>query len=483
MDENSLLTRIAVNGPQLGDVPMLVLAVALVLALSAVASYVTQQRQTTTDGKKKLTRKLSNIGMTTLVTEVPSNLSIPVSVLTMEGHMTKDEYVERLRSRVLHDVFFLRWRSVVRGDAYNGIYTFVEIPDYDVARNVVEHTVGEGETTMSYVESALVNSPLDFDKPLWEMHVIHDPKGAPDVTSIGWKVHHCLGDGASIATAMAKLSDQNEMFEAMLEKRARAKREAPKTKKPRKPAAQIVKEMLVFLYIVLWSLAVITRQMLALVLRREPATVFKNRGGKHKRLSYNMTYSVATTKAVGKHFGATVNDVMLNVVAGAMRKTMLAAGESVAPTLVVRCAIPVDMRATNEVIRTTSNRFSSLVIDLPVGIADPANRLRGVTGAMNEAKNSLEKYFVYLSSHIVSMLPAPIMRFIVHFTTGRISVATSNVRASVVEMGLCGNQLSGFYGFVPPPPYVNLGVAILSMGDELGLNALVDPCVGIDAKE
>eukprot|EP00644_Phytophthora_capsici_P007346 jgi/Phyca11/506661/fgenesh2_kg.PHYCAscaffold_21_\ len=174
---------------------------------------------------------------------------------------------------------------------------------------------------------------------------------------------------------------------------------------------------------------------------------------------------------------------MLNVVAGAMRKTMLSVGESVAPTLKVRCAIPVDMRSSTEVIRYTSNRFSSLVIDLPVGIEDSAQRLHQVTASMNEAKNSLEKYFVYWSSHLISMLPAPLMRLIVHFTTGRISVAVTNVRASVVEMSLCKSQVSGFYGFVPPPPYVNLGVAILSMGDDLGLNVLVDPCVGVNAKQ
>ncbi|GMF25046.1 unnamed protein product [Phytophthora fragariaefolia] len=486
--ENGLLTRLAANGPTLSDAPVLLVAVVLVLALSSVVS---QQRQSARDEKsadegeqkrRKLTRKLSNIGLSTLVTEVPTNLSIPVSVLTVEGHMTKADYVERLRARLPHDAFFRRWRSVVRGDYQTGIYKYVELPDYDVAQNVVEHTVEDGETTMSYVESALVNSPLDFDKPLWEMHVIHDPKGNPGVTSVGWKVHHCLGDGASLATAMAKLSDQSEMFDAMLEKREQAKKN-PKAKKPRKPLAQTFKDILIFLYVCIWSLYVISYHMFALVARREPATVFKRPGGKHKRLSYNMVYSVKTTKAVGKHFRATVNDVMLNVVAGAMRKTMLAVGDSVAPTLKVRCAIPVDMRSSTEVIRHTSNRFSSLVIDLPVGVEDPAKRLHQVTGAMNEAKNSLEKYFVYWSSHLISMLPAPLMRAIVHFTTGRISVATSNVRASVVEMSLCKSQVSGFYGFVPPPPYVNLGVAILSMGDDLGLNVLVDPCVGINAKQ
>ncbi|KAI9981303.1 hypothetical protein PInf_008958 [Phytophthora infestans] len=170
--ENSLLTRLAANGPTMSDAPMLLMAVVLVLALSGVVSTVSQQRQKPSEDEtlqgRKLTRKLSSMGLSTLVTETPTNLSIPVSVLTVEGHLAKEDYVERLRARILHDAFFLRWRSVASTSMWKFLAT--------TCTDVVEHTVEEGETTMSYVESALVNTPLDFDKPLWEMHVIHDPR-------------------------------------------------------------------------------------------------------------------------------------------------------------------------------------------------------------------------------------------------------------------------------------------------------------------
>uniref|UniRef100_M4C4M4 Uncharacterized protein n=1 Tax=Hyaloperonospora arabidopsidis (strain Emoy2) TaxID=559515 RepID=M4C4M4_HYAAE len=489
-ETSGVLTRVAADGFGLRDVPFLLTAVVLVLVLSIVVFTLLQQQkeqqQSAADDSKqrRRTRKLSNIGLSTLVTEVPSNLSIPVSVLTVEGRLFKQDYVERLRLRLLHDPFFLRWRSVVQGEFQTGVYKFVELLEYDVVQNVVEHTIqeGEGETTMSYIESALVNTPLDFDKPLWEMHVIYDPINQPNVTTIGWKVHHCLGDGASLATAMVKLSDQSAVFDEMLQKREQAQKDR-KPKKHSRPSSQTLQDVVVFLKVCIWSLYVVSLHMTALIARPEPRTVFKRPGGKHKRLSYNMLYSVSTTKAVGKQFRATVNDVMLNVVAGAMRKTILAMGESVAPTLKVRCAIPVDMRSSTEIIRHTSNRFSSLVIDLPVGIEDPAERLLKITAAMSGAKNSLEKYFMYWSSHLLSMLPAPIMRWIVHFATSRVSVAVTNVRASVEEVSLCNRQVTGFFGFVPPPPYVNLGVAILSMGDDLGLNVLVDVSVGITGEQ
>lgn len=484
------LTRLMTSGPDAGDAPVMLLVAVFVLAASALAVFLNLRREqrraaATTSPRKRLTRKMSSIGKATLVTEVATNLSIPVSVLTLRGALSRDEYVARLRERMRKDAFFSRFRSLVT--TVDGDMVFTELPDYDVAANVKQHTLREGETTISYVES-LVNTPLDFSKPLWEMHVISpNPDDADGDASIAWKVHHCLGDGASLSTAMVKLSDQNDQFDAMLAKMQQSKKSKPK---PRKSPAQVARDLAGFAVLLAWSLVVITRKLLALGFRPEPATMFKQPGRTTKRLSYNVMYSVAATKAIGKQYGATVNDVMLSVVAGAMRQTMLHAAEDqqdpaqvVPPDLVVRAAIPVDMRASSEIIRTSRNKFSSLVIDFPVGEADPLQRLRKIRAAMNEAKNSLEKLFTYMSSRFVSSLPAALTKTIVHYTTSRISVAITNVRGSAFEITVCGKQLLGFFGFVPPPPTVNLGIAILSIGDNLGLNVLVDPSVGIDAQQ
>lgn len=47
---------------------------------------------------------------------------------------------------------------------------------------------------------------------------------------------------------------------------------------------------------------------------------------------------------------------------------------------------------------------------------------------------------------------------------------------------MCGQPVVGFY-FVPPPPSVSLGITILSVGDDLGLNVLVGPRVGINSRQ
>ncbi|TYZ62643.1 hypothetical protein PybrP1_006735 [[Pythium] brassicae (nom. inval.)] len=445
---------------------------ALLLVLLAL---VHGQRSAAAQRKSPLRRRMSNIGMTTLVSEVATNLSIPVSVLKIRGRVTRAEFAARLQTRMRDDPFFARFRSVVVNDDR----AFVETPDFDAARNVFAHELGDGESPLAFVES-LVNRPLDFAKPLWEAHVIADAADET-ATNIAWKLHHCIGDGASLSTALIRLSDNKDQFDEMI------RRMQQRSGGDGGAAANSLREALAgaahVLTLCAWSAYVIAKKSLVLCFRAEPTTMFKRQGGTAKHLSYTVQYSVATTKQIGHQFDATVNDVMLSCVAGAMRKTMLAAGQRVAPGLVVRAAVPVDMRSSTEVIESAHNKFSALVVDFPVGVADGAKRLRMVQAGMHEAKCSLEKHFTYALSHVVAKLPAPLMKAVVHFTSSRISVAVSNVRGSSFEVSMCGKPVIGFYGFVPPPPSVNLGIAILSVGDDLGLNVLVDPSVGIDSTQ
>lgn len=476
MEEATLTTLPLLPEPRAVLVQVLV---ALLLVSVALFFWHAKQQQSERESStsKKLKRRMSNIGLTTLVTESATNLSIPVSVLTLGGRLSRDEIVERLQTRMTSDPFFSRFRSLVVGSPW----TFVEVEDYNVGKNITEHVLGPQETTMSYVET-LVNTPLDFSKPLWELCVIQEnEEGSGPTTQLAWKIHHCIGDGASLSMAMVRLSDNVGQFDAMIAKMQEVKKSQPK--KPAPTPKERLQTLGGLVLLVLWSSVVIGRKFAALLFRLEPATMFKKRGGTTKRLSSHLAYSVTTTKAVGKKFHATINDVMLTCVAGAMRRAMLANGETISPSLTVRAAIPVDMRATTEVITTARNKFSSLVIDFPVGVTDPVKRLKLVKASMSEAKNSLEKVFTYTGSNLVAQLPVNIMKKIVRFSTSKISVAITNVRASSFELSICSHKMLGFFGFVPPPPSVNLGIAILSAGDELGLNVLVDPTVGLDPKQ
>jgi WS/DGAT/MGAT family acyltransferase len=87
--------------------------------------------------------------------------------------------------------------------------------------------------------------------------------------------------------------------------------------------------------------------------------------------------------------GCTVNDVVLSVVAGALRNWLLLRGEPVTPSTVLRAMVPLSVRGEADVPSSASagslgNRVSSFIVDLPVGEPSPVVRLHHVTHAMRE---------------------------------------------------------------------------------------------------
>lgn len=101
-------------------------------------------------------------------------------------------------------------------------------------------------------------------------------------------------------------------------------------------------------------------------------------------------YAVARTdlddyRRVRKAHGATVNDVVLATVAGALRQWLLTRGEPVTSTTVVRAMVPLSVRGEGEAL---GNRVASYLVDLPVGEPNPVIRLHQLSFAMRAHRES-----------------------------------------------------------------------------------------------
>ena len=91
-------------------------------------------------------------------------------------------------------------------------------------------------------------------------------------------------------------------------------------------------------------------------------------------------------KAVKNHHGGTVNDVVLAAVAGGFRSLLLSRGRLVDGRS-LRTMVPVSTRHADE-HGTLGNRVSAVFADLPIGLADPLDRLHAVTAQLHALKNS-----------------------------------------------------------------------------------------------
>ncbi|KDO27610.1 hypothetical protein SPRG_06878 [Saprolegnia parasitica CBS 223.65] len=448
---SSLLTSLPL--PLAMDATSLFQWVVLLAAIAITFLHVARSRQAAPSLKGRLKRRMSTLGWATKESETDSNRSIPLTITVLDGIVARETLVAHFHERMTSDKAFF-YRFISRVDDGN----FVIDSSFDAGHHITEHVLVDNETPHDIAES-LANKELDPSLPLWAITMLHHD----DKTWLVWRIHHCIGDGASLSLALFKLSDATEMptLPTM---------PAPTTKPPRTPLYVVVAS-------ILWSTFLYVRKFVNMVVFPEPRTVLKQTGHTRKRLGYTLAFSIADTKAVGKHFKATLNDVLVSCIAGALRKTIEAETNApVAPSLSLRAGIPVNMRGLRA-IEATSNDFSSLVIDLPVGEANPSTRMRLVARRLAEAKFSLEKNFTRLVSLLIMSLPRDLMRHGVHWSASNVSIAITNVRGPPMEIYFCGQRLSASYAFVPPPPSVNVGVAITSWGTSLGVTVLMDTSI------
>ena len=132
-------------------------------------------------------------------------------------------------------------------------------------------------------------------------------------------------------------------------------------------------------------------------------------------------------KAIAHAQKATVNDVLLAAVSGALRRYML---EHDGPIAEVHAIVPFNLRPLDKPIpRTLGNRFGLVFLALPVDIRSPRERLRELKRRMDEIKDSPEGPLVYGILGAVGLTPMAIEKRVVDMFSAKGSAVMTNVSA------------------------------------------------------
>jgi WS/DGAT/MGAT family acyltransferase len=252
-----------------------------------------------------------------------------------------------------------------------------------------------GDWRQLCIQAARLHSrPLDLTKPLWEFTVIEGLNNVPGVPkgsyAIVSKIHHAAIDGVSgvdIMNAVHSLDAEGavspperpwvpERTPTSVELLARAQLNTLAT--PLR-IARLVGQSAPGIVRTLTGLA---RGNFRTTFGRVPRTRFNGSVGSH-RVVDGRDFSLAEIKDIRSRWsGATVNDVVVTVVGGAMRKYLKSKGE-LPPDSVV-CMAPISVRATGE-RGELGNQVAAMTIPIGSNIADPFGRLQFVH---EEAANS-----------------------------------------------------------------------------------------------
>jgi WS/DGAT/MGAT family acyltransferase len=268
---------------------------------------------------------------------------------------------------------------------------WVDDPDFDIAYHLRRNGLPRPGTEAQLLDlvSRLASRPLHRRRPLWEMYLV-DGLSHGRVAVIT-KTHPALVDGLSAIDIGQVLLDVEP--DAAAPEPAEWRPERPPNgvqlvwealdEYARRPSAIVdtargavtdVRSTAARLTGVAGGLVRTARKtMLA-----APHTPLNTTVGRQRRVAIARA-DLDDLKKVRKSYGGTVNDVLLTVVAGALREWLLSRGEPVVAGTAVRALVPVSMQDEDAV---AGNRVSSYLVDLPVGEPNPRVRLARLSYAM-----------------------------------------------------------------------------------------------------
>jgi diacylglycerol O-acyltransferase len=265
----------------------------------------------------------------------------------------------------------------------------------------------------------LQSQQLDPARPLWFVYIIEGLDDVRDVKpgcfAMFMKMHHATIDGVSGQEIQAALHD----FEPVpadasryeVGSLTRGRRPGRARLLLHSPVSNLMKSLRLG-GAVAAAVPGLAKAGLA-SLRKErsavPKTVFNRGRVSPGRVVDGRLYDLAEVKAVSRALGdSTINDVVLAVVAGALRRYLAAHDELPDQTLVA--AVPVNVRGEGDHGHEVDNLVSAMMTALHTEIADPVERVRAVHESTREAKALMEAIGPRTMAEIPMNLPSPIAR-------------------------------------------------------------------------
>jgi WS/DGAT/MGAT family acyltransferase len=194
--------------------------------------------------------------------------------------------------------------------------------------------------------------------------------------------------------------------------------------------------------------------------------------GPHRRFDWTVT-DLEALKSVRSRHGGTVNDVVLSVLAGAMRTFLHRRGLD-PNTLDFRVMVPVNVRDAQS-RDTVGNRVAMMVVRLPLDESDPMRRLRATIAETSRVKRSRQAAGTQMIESLSdATFPAIMVQFATLTAMARpYNVVTTNVPGPPIPVYVAGARMLACYPLVPLFANQALGVALFSYAGRLhwGFNA------------
>ncbi|CAN7633376.1 WS/DGAT/MGAT family O-acyltransferase [Variovorax paradoxus] len=369
-----------------------------------------------------------------------------------------------MASRIhLADVF-TRKLALMPFDMTNPVWVADDDIDLDYhVRHITLPKPGTNRQLQQYV-ARLHSTLLDRSRPMWEFFIIDGLKSGQ--VALYTKVHHAGIDGQAGVALGKAIFDLEPTGRVVKPPRAR-----PRSSGYQLGMAELATAALrntAQQYVKLFKMApAIARALGGLAkpdekaAEKDAATAPKKFNLFAPRTSLNVsitnqrtfagrTISLAETKHIAKHFGVSLNDVVMATVAGALRHYLADNNELPAKPLVA--GVPVSLREAGD--DTANNQASMILVSLATDITDPVQRLKAINASSTSSKSTMNRFKAvilddfptFAAPWLVSGIASMVGRSgLVNLLPPAANVAISNVAGAPFPMYFAGALVTSYY--------------------------------------
>jgi diacylglycerol O-acyltransferase len=431
--------------------------------------------------------KISAVDTAWLRMDRPGNLMMICGVLTFHEHID----IRRLK-RVVEKRFlcFKRFRDIpvaLPGAAYWEADPAFDL-DHHVAHVALPGKAGTRE--LQALVSRLAGTPLNPARPLWQFHLVDNYAGGC-ATIV--RIHHCYADGIALVQVMLSMTDAAAHGPPAMPvappRKARPRADEAKSPlmQPFAGAMQTALKIgatMIDKGVEIWqepakavALAeqggAFTTEIAKLALMgQDSMTRLKGKPGITKRVAWAGPLPLAEVKAISKALDASINDVLLSSVAGALRAYLIHKGDPV-EGVSIRALVPVNLRPLENAFQL-GNQFGLVFLELPIGIENPIQRLYAVRENMRALKGS---YQPVLSLGLLAAMgagPRMLQEQLLLALSRNATAVMTNVPGPQEPLYLAGAKIDGFMFWVPQSGDIGIGVSILSYDGKVQFGLITD---------
>jgi WS/DGAT/MGAT family acyltransferase len=406
------------------------------------------------------------------------NLMMIVGVWLLEPRVAYEAVCERVAEKLLK---YGRFRQKVVPDAMGA--QWVDDEQFDIRHHVVREVLKprKGQSAQAALQercARLATQPLDPARPLWQFHLIEQYGAGSALIA---RIHHCIGDGIALIQVTMSVTDGGA------DPPTRRAREADEiehdwlSEAVVKPLTDIMvkalgatgegmarsmdalskpEQLFGSVEVARTGVQVISDVAALALMPDDSPTRLKGKPAGRKRVAWNEPIPLDAVKVVGKALNASVNDVLLACVAGAIGQYLRDLGDDPRGQE-IRAMVPVNLRPLDKAWQL-GNKFGLAPLVLPIGIDNPIERVYAVRRRMSELKGSYQPLLAFAVLAVAGLAIKPVQDAILNLFAKKTTAVMTNVPGPAKPLTFCGATIRQTMFWVPASGDLGVGVSILS---------------------